>query len=109
MNYEFVYNEMNNPDKATINLSYCHEMWKEFCLKSNNLVTVKISPLPILHSYYSFNIKNNKSNVFYILYTYGNIGFRRRLTQTLDYTSEHYQTLKDEFEYLWKSSRNINS
>lgn len=109
INYEFICNEMNNPDKATIKLSYCHEMWKEFYLKSNNLVTVKVSHLPLLHSYYSFNMKNNKSNVFYILYTYGNIGFRRRLTQTLDYTSEHYQTLKDEFEYLWKASKNINS
>ncbi|MCM1508011.1 MAG: hypothetical protein NC177_12900 [Ruminococcus flavefaciens] len=106
--YEFISNEMQNPDKTYIKFSYCHEMWKEFCIKNNNLVNVKISPLPILHSYYSFNMKNNKSSVFYILYTYGNIGYRRRLTQTLAYTSEYYQTLKDEFKYLWKLSKKIN-
>lgn len=106
--YEFISEEMKNPDKTYIKFSYCHEMWKEFCLKNNNLVTIKVSPLPILHSYYSFNMKNNRSNVFYVLYTYGNIGFRRRLTQTVEYTSEHYQTLKDEFEYLWQLSENIS-
>lgn len=108
INYEFISAEINNPNRTFIKFSYIHEMWKEFCIKNNNLVNIKVSPLPILHSYYSFNMKNNKSSVFYILYTYGNIGYKRRLTQTLDCTSEHYQTLKDEFKYLWKISKNIN-
>ncbi|MCM1507958.1 MAG: hypothetical protein NC177_12620 [Ruminococcus flavefaciens] len=108
INHEFISAEMNNPNRTFIKFSYIHEMWKEFCIKNNNLVNVKISPLPILHSYYSFNMKNNKSSVFYILYTYGNIGYKRRLTQTLNCTSEHYQTLKDEFKYLWELSKKIN-
>ncbi len=95
---------MRNPDKAYIKISYCHEIWRKFASEYSNLITLKISKLPILHSYYSFNMKNNKSSVFYILSTYGNIGYRRRLVQKLDCTSEHYQTLKDEFEYLWKIS-----
>ena len=95
---------MRNPDRAYIELPVSCEMWKEFCLKHSSLVNLRISPLPLLHSYYSFNMKNNKSSVFYILYTYGNIGFRKRLTQKLDTSSEYYWNMKEEFEYLWEIS-----
>lgn len=101
---EFIAKEMRIQNKTYLTLSQGYEIWKEFSSKNNNLVTVKISRFPLLHSYCSFNMKNNKSSVFYILYTYGNIGFRKRPAQKLDCTSEHYQTLKDEFEYLWKIS-----
>ncbi len=95
---------MKNPDRAYISLPISIEMWKEFCLKNSGLVKLKISHFPILHSYYSFNMKNNKSSVFYILYTYGNIRYRRRLTQKIDTSSEYYQNMKEEFNYLWETS-----
>ena len=100
-----IINGMKNPDRSYIEPPVSIRMWRAFCTKNSNLVKLKISPLPILHSYYSFNMKNNKSSVFYILYTYGNIGFRKRLTQTLDSSSEFYRNLKDEFKYLWKISK----
>jgi len=100
---------MRNNDKTYISsFMPAYIMWNDLCKKNPGLISVKICPMPILKNYYSFNTNNKSdSSVNVIFYTYGNIYFDKNYFQTFPVSSPFYSLFKNEFNYLWSISKNI--
>ena len=100
---------MRHPEKTYIPFEQCYGLWLDFYKKHTDLIKIKISPFPPLRNYYSFNRKDGTSEIMFIMYTYGNPTFNKNFSEILDSSSEYYETLKKEFDYLWKNSADMET
>ena len=100
---------MKRRDKVYLSsLMPAHIMWNNLRKKNPDLISLKICPIPILKNYYSFNTNNKSdSSVNVIFYTCGNDYFDKNYFQTFPVSSPFYSLFKNEFNYLWSISKNI--
>lgn len=106
-NAELIGKHMRNPEKTYISFKQGFELWSNFCKKHENLIKIRICKFPVLRNYYSFNRKDGSSEIMFVMYTLNNPIFNRNYSQILDSSSQYFQTLKNEFDYLWKNSEDM--
>ena len=85
-----------------------HAMWNIFGKKYPKYVEIRVSPVPLIHNYYCFNMKDNLKNTMRLnFYTRHNPYIDKNPVYYYDVSSEYYKLFKDEFSYLWDISDNI--
>lgn len=99
---------MKNPNKIYVSFDNSISMWNDFNQKNSDLVEVKVSPLPPMRNYCSFNMKNGGSSLIFALYTYGNPYFNKNFFNHLRSDSHYFAAIKNEFDYLWNISKDIS-
>ncbi len=81
------------------------ESWRNFEGMYEN-VEVRISSIPLMRIYYSFNMVNPAENKTRIkFYTHGNPRIDLNYAQNFDASDAAYRLYKDEFEFLWEKAK----
>ena len=106
---ELIGKHMRNPEKTYISFKQGYELWHNFYKKHKDLIKIKICSFPILRNYYSFNKKDGSSEIMFVMYTLNNPTFNKNYSQIIDNSSQYFQTLKNEFDYLWKNSEDMEN
>lgn len=81
-------------------------LWKNFESLYEN-VEVRISDIPLMRIYYSFNMVNPENNMTRVkFYTHGNSRIDLNFAQNFNVSDAAYKLFRDEFEFLWKNAKN---
>lgn len=85
-----------------------HAMWNIFSKKYPDYIKVKVSPIPLMHNYYCCNMNDSSKNKMRLnFYTCHNPYIDQNPVCYYDNASKYYTLFKNEFEYLWSISNDI--
>ena len=98
---------MRHKRKKYIPFAEAIEDWNEFSSLYDN-VEMRVSDIPLLRIYYSFNMVNENDGAVRVkYYTYGNAQINKNFSHNFEPTDAYYDLYKAEFEVLWEKAKNI--
>ena len=108
MQAETIASHMRHDDCIYVSFSENIKYWLCFQQKHSELVHIKVSQLPMMHNYYSFNRTNPLQDCMRInFYTYNNPYMEKNIIHILRPPSPQFQLFKQEFSYLWSISEEL--
>lgn len=107
---ESLHKHMRNSNKTYLSTSDMINRWYNYKKEYFTELSIKISPLPLLHNYYHLINKNNPQDSIIRLcyYTYGNHQYIDNYVQTFTPVTPYYHVYTNEFNYLWENSKDID-
>ncbi len=85
-----------------------HHMWHAFAAAHAGQVSVRVSPVPLMHNYCcveTAEVENSQARV--IFYTYHNPYIDQNEAHSYPYDTEQYRLFREEFLFLWERSEGI--
>lgn len=81
------------------------QRWQDFAAMYPN-VEVRVSEIPLLRIYYSFNMENEEENALRVkYYTYSNAKIEKNFAQNFEPQDACYRLYKNEFDFLWNEAK----